>query len=224
MNLNERIYEALHWLFSVIEKLGIWISILAWVSVLLATIFMGVVLRKHSMQKIWLPALVIGCVSLLAHLLDYFVTLHVSANLVEEGNPLWRIVIDNFGLNIAKAYGLSGKLFLAILSFEFFAYYLICREWLFPKQANSFFSFWRKFGMNTRSRLGVCWKNVVNFFSFAFALIGPFMFYIVILNSLIDDPVYYKLPPMPFVLLLYLGLLVMAYLVFTYRAFCSKSS
>ena len=207
-------------LFSLVEKLGPAISIFALASVLFAAVAMGILLSRFSLRKVWVSSLIVGAISLAAHLFDYYVTLKLSPNLAQEANPIWRIVVDNFGIDIAKAYGLSGKILLAVLSFEFFSYYLIQRTSLFPQQKGSFLSFWREFGVSHKERSPVRWVNLVNFFSFNFALIGPFMFYIVLLNIASPYPWYYRLPSMPVMLFLYLIILVIAYLVTTHRAFC----
>ncbi len=221
MDWNTRIYNALDLLFSTIENLGLGLSILAWISVFFSAIALGIILSKFPMRKVWFPSLAVGLIALEAHIFDYFITLRVSPNLAEEANPIWRIVIDNLGINIAKFYGLTGKILLAVLSFELFAYYLIKRERLFPKRADSFFSFWHQFGRSKRIRKVVCWCNLVNFFSFAFALTGPFFFYVAYLNSVVADSLYYRLPPMPLMLFLYAVALLIAYLLITHRAFQS---
>lgn len=205
-----------------IEKLGLPLSILAWLSVFFAAIAMGIFLGRFSLRKVWIPSLIVGGISLTAHLLDYFVTLKVSPTLSHEANPIWRIVIDNFGLNFARLYGLTGKILLAMLSFEFFAYYLIQRDNLFPKHTRGFLSFWREFGISEGRRPVVCFSNLTNIFCFTFALLGPFIFYVVFLNSLSLSPLYYRLPSLPSALVLYTFGLVIAYLVTTYQVFKSS--
>ena len=66
------------------------------------------------------------------------------------------------------------------------------------------------------------WENLVNFFGFAFALLGPFFFYVALLNALIENPVYLKLPAMPLVLGLYLVTIAVAYFTVTYGAFVRR--
>ncbi len=176
------------------------------------------------MQGHWAPAAAVGSVSLCAHLLDYAVTLRMSPTLGAEGNPIWRIAIDHFGLPIAKLYGLTGKILLAVLASEFFALYLIQRVELFPDRAEGFRSFWRGFGSARAGRSRVQWRNLVNFFSFSFALLAPFFFYVALLNSLVESPVYLRFPAMPLVLAFYLGVIVVAYFLTTYRAYTRSSA
>jgi len=218
MNFNLEFHNVFEQLLYRIEAIGPFIPILAWMSVFFATVVIGFTLKKPLSRKVWIPALIVGCVSLAAHLLDYFVTLHVSPSLTEEANPIWRIVIDNYGLKIAKAYGLTGKVLLSILSFELFAYYLIQRERFFPETSENFLSFWRKFGVSDRKKPTLCLSNIINFFSFAFALVGPFYFYVALLNSMVNNLSYYLLPSMPLMLLIYLAGVTITYFVMTYRA------
>ena len=172
----------------------------------------------------WVPAAAVGTVSLCAHLLDYAVTLRMSPTLGAEGNPIWRIAIDHFGLPIAKVYGLTGKILLAVLAFEFFALYLIQRAQLFPDHAEGSQSFWRGFGSADSGHSLVRWRNLVNFFGFSFALLGPFFFYVAFMNGLIESSIYLRLPAMPLVLALYLGVIVVAYFFTTYRAYARRAS
>ena len=143
---------------------------------------------------------------------------------MEEINPIWRIIIDNYGLQMAKIYGLTGKILLSILSFEFFAYYLIQRERLLPENRSSFFSFWGRFGSLKGKRSTARFSNMANLFSFVFALLGPFYFYVALMNSMINDLLYSRFPPMSIMLLIYLAIAIIAYFVMTYRAFrsCKK--
>jgi hypothetical protein len=60
---------------------------------------------------IWRRASLVGSMALAGNLAAYFVTVRHSPDLALEANPLWRNVLDHFGLRIAKWYGLSGKVF-----------------------------------------------------------------------------------------------------------------
>lgn len=222
MIFNLKFQDVFEQLLYRVELLGPPISILAWLSVFLTAVATGYALKKSLLRKVWVPALIVGGVSLAAHLLDYVVTLYVSPALAEEANPIWRIVIDNYGLKIAKAYGLTGKILLSILSFELFAYYLIQRERLFPEATKNFLSFWREFGATNRKKSTLRLSNIINFFFFVFALIGPFYFYVAFMNSMVNNLLYYRLPSMPLMLLIYLAGVVITYFVMTYRA--SRSS
>jgi hypothetical protein len=217
---NDNAYEALERAYRVAEAMGLPLAVVAWLIVFAGAIAMSLVLRRTgAMQRHWGPAAAVGSVSLCAHLADYAVTLRMSPTLGAEGNPIWRIAIDHFGLPIAKVYGLTGKILLAVLAFEFFALYLTQRVELFPDRAEGFRSFWRGFGSAHAGHSLVRWRNLVNFFGFSFALLGPFFFYVALLNCLIESPIYLRLPAMPLVLALYLGVIVVAYFSTTYRAY-----
>ena len=204
------VYKTLYQLFDLVAIMGLPLSILAWITVFSGSIGMVFVLRMHSMKGKWKSSFVVGSIVLGAHLLDYYMTLKVSPDLFLEANPLWCIVVNKMGLKIALWYGLTGKIMLAVLSFEFFAYYLIHRESLFPKNANSFLSFYQDFGKEISSkRLNL--SAMLNFFAFLFSLIGIFCFYISLLNSITDENLYLLMPSMPLMLFAYLFVLVLAY-------------
>jgi len=163
--------------------------------------------------------LLVGGTALIAHLLDYSITLKVSPDLFLEANPIWRAVIDRMGLSFAIWYGLTGKIILSILSFECFAYYMIQRETLLPEKIDGFVSFLRNFGKYNSSKKWPSLENMTNFFSFLFAFIGHFCFYIAILNSLVNRDAYLLLPSMPVMLIAYLVILTFAYLFGNYIFF-----
>ncbi len=175
---DEVAYSALELAFACAERLGLPLAILAWGSVFLGAVGMAGVLRRHSLRPFLLPSLGVGAFALFAHSLDYWVTLRMSPTLAMEANPIWRIVIDAFGLRLALAYGLSGKLLLSVLSFECFAYYLVQRERLYPTGADGLRSFWGAYGRPNSGYEAVRWANLVNFFCFGFALLSPFVAYV----------------------------------------------
>ncbi len=216
---NEAAYAALEVAFAFVERLGRPLAILAWATVFFGAAGMAGVLRRHSLRACLLPSLGVGALALFAHSLDYWVTLRMSPTLAMEANPIWRIVIDAFGLRLALAYGLSGKLLLSVLSFECFAYYLVQRERLYPTGAGGLRSFWHGYGRRSDTYEPVCWANLVNFFCFGFALLSPFVAYVALLNSLVNHPAYLRLPSMPTVLVVYLGAIAVGYPLVTYRAF-----
>ncbi len=189
---------------------------MAWITVFAGSIGMLLVLRKYSLSgKLKIP-LIIGLTTLIAHLADYYITLKVSPDLSLEANPLWRNIIDSFGLNIAKWYGLTGKILLSILSFEFFAFYLIKQKSMFPEVASNIISFYQQFGKTqTTRKLNV--ECILNYFSFMFALLGPFYYYIALLNS--DSLFQNLLPAVPLMLILYLCALTILYFILNYSAF-----
>jgi hypothetical protein len=205
--------------FAFVEGLGVPLAILAWATVFFGAAGMAGVLARHSLRACFLPALGVGAFALFAHSLDYWVTLRMSPTLAMEANPIWRIVIDAFGLRLALAYGLSGKLLLSVLSFECFAYYLVQRERLYPTGADGLRSFWGAYGRTSSGYEAVRWANLVDFFCFGFALLSPFVAYVALLNSLVNNSAYLRLPSMPAVLVVYLGALTASYPLVTYRAF-----
>lgn len=218
MSLNEIVYKTLYQLFDLVAIIGLPLSILAWLTVFSGSVGMVFVLRMHNMKGKWKSSFVVGSIVLAAHLFDYYITLKVSPDLSFEANPLWCIVVDKMGLKIALWYGLTGKIMLAVLSFEFFAYYLIHRESLLPKNANSFLSFCQNFGRkNSSKRLNL--SAMLNFFAFLFSLIGIFCFYIALLNSITDESHYLLMPSMPLMLFVYLLVLVLSYFGGNYRLF-----
>ena len=216
---NEAAYAALEMGFAFAERLGLPLAILAWATVFFGAAGMAGVLRRHSLRACLLPSLGVGVLALVAHSLDYWVTLRMSPTLAMEANPIWRIVIDAFGLRLALAYGLSGKVLLSLLSFELFAYYLLRREQLYPTEANELRSFWYGYGRTSSGYRAVRWANLVNFFCFGFALLSPFVVYVALLNGLVNHPAYLRVPSMPTALILYLGALTASYPLVTYRAF-----
>lgn len=215
MSLNEIVYKTLYQLFDLVAIIGLPLSILAWISVFSGSVGMVFVLRMHQMNGKWKASFAVGSMALAAHLLDYYVTLKVSPDLSLEANPIWCIVVEKMGLKVALWYGLTGKIMLAVLSFELFAYYLIHRESLLPKNANNFLSFCQNFGREKSSkRLNL--SGMLNFFAFLFSLIGLFCFYIAFLNSVADKGLYLLMPSMPLMLLAYLFVLVFAYFGWNY--------
>jgi hypothetical protein len=216
--LNVAFYEAFELGLSGLEALGLPLAVAAWLTVFGGAIALGLVLRRLPMRGSWIPSLAVGAVALAAHLIDYLVTLGISPDLAMEGNPIWRVVIDRYGPGVARLYGLTGKLLLAILSFELYAFYTIQREDLFPARADSIGAFWRGFG-RSRRRPAVRWANLVSAFAFCFALTGPFFFYVALLNLAVEHPVYLRMPSLPLALVFYVGGLVLAYLTATYRAY-----
>lgn len=205
--------------FEVVQRFGVPLAVLAWVTVFSAAVAMAFVLRHVPLRPVLLRAAIVGALGLLAHLLDYFVTLDITPDLSLEANPLWRVIIDGFGLGIAKAYGLSGKVLLSVISFQLFAWHLSHRASLFPASASSFTEFVRTLGTGA-PRLG----NVRSFFAFAFALFGPYFFYITALNVAGDRaPAVAERMPSPFVAIaLYFVGVIAAYFGTMYRAFRSR--
>lgn len=222
-DFNELTYRVLENLFVHVEKLGLPLVIIAWMSVFLGFLGMIFVLQKHSMAGKWRASLIVGGVALFAHLLDYFITIRLCPTLSTEANPIWNIVVVKMGLGIAKWYGFTGKVLLSFLSFQFFAFYLIQRERLLPKEAKGLMDFWNKYGREEKGKKLVRFGNIINFFSFLFALSGPFYFYIVLLNSITDEKLYMRLPSMPVAGFIYLIILTLFYLLGNYWEFRKRN-
>jgi hypothetical protein len=205
----------LEWSFAMTQRLGLPLSVMAWLTVFGASLLMGRVLSKLAWRSVAPRAAVVGGLALSAHLLDYFVTLHITPDLSLEANPLWRLVIDGLGLGVAKAYGLTGKLLLSVLSFQLFAWHLVHRATLFPRGALTFGDFVRRLGADA-PRLG----NVRSFFAFSFAWFGPYFFYITAMNLTGElAPAWYgALPSPPVAILGYFVGVTGAYFATMWRA------
>lgn len=202
--------------FAVVQQLGLPVAIAAWLTVFGGAVAMAVILRGVDTVGVWRAALIVGVTGLAAHLLDYFVTLRITPDLALEANPIWRVVIDRFGLTVARAYGLSGKVLLSVLSAQLFAWHLSHRASLFPPSAAGPLDFVQQLGRGA-PRLG----NIRSFFAFAFALFGPYFFYITFMNltgELAFD-LYERLPSPPVAILGYFVLVAGAYFATMWGAF-----
>ena len=215
--------------FELVEKIGPSLAIAAWLTVFLGAIGMGFVLRGASLPPAaWRVSLGVGAIGLAAHLLDYFLTLKISPDLALEGNPIWRIAITLFGLPLAKLYALTGQILVSILSAELYAWYLVLREPLFPRAANSIGEFARRFGEDEPRIGGVAWRRLACFFAFLFALLGPYFFYVSALNFvggvLGDQALYDRLPgPIP-AIAAWLGIIATGFFVESWRAYRSRGA
>lgn len=119
-------------------------------------------------------------VALLAHLLDFALTLYITPDLALEANPLWRVVVERAGLPFAIAWGGTGKVLVAILHAEAAAWYLVLRERLYPERAEGFGAFVRGFGGSDRVSVG----RVLALLAFLAAGFAPFFFYVSVLNAI----------------------------------------
>jgi hypothetical protein len=215
-DFNNLTYDVLEHVLKFVARFGLPMIIIAWFLVFFVLISMIFVLRRHSLHGKWQAALVVGFVSLVAHLVDFFGTLKVCPDLSFEANPIWRVVVENMGLSLARWYGFTGKVMLAIISFEFFSYYLVQREMLLPDKTQGFFAFWRNFGKKEAGDRVIRFANIKNFFAFLFALIGSFCLYIALLNSITDSELYMRMPSMPIMLVFYIIVLTFVYLFGNY--------
>ncbi|HYA64953.1 MAG TPA: hypothetical protein VED66_17235 [Candidatus Sulfotelmatobacter sp.] len=209
--------ELLFRLLVLLERLGVWPAVVAWLAVALGAAAMAYVLRNEEVT-IWRSASLVGLLALAANLADYFVTLRHSPDLALEANPLWRNIVDHFGLRIAKWYGLTGKLFVSVLAAQMFAFYLSRRDTIYPTQAHSFLDFLLRMGTRAhtlRERV----LGLFTIFAFFFAWINVFYFYIAYTNSLDKLDVLEQLPSVPVSALLFVAALAVAFSLTTYRAF-----
>jgi hypothetical protein len=222
--------------FALVAKLGVPLAVAAWLTVFGGAIALGLILRRVDTRGVWPAALGVGGLGLTAHLLDYFVTLKITPDLSMEANPIWRVVIDNFGLWVARVYGLSGKLLLSVVSTQLFAWHLAHRASLFPtKETKTFSEFVRQLGQgapglgNIRSfpssGRGAAGR-LASFFAFAFALFGPYFFYITFMNvtGAAESELYERLPSPPVAILVYFAGVIAAYFGSMWRAFRSSKS
>lgn len=207
---------------AMLERLGVWPSVGAWLAVALGAVAMAYVLREEEVT-IWPSASLVGLLALAANLADYIVTLRQSPDLTLEANPLWRNVVHHYGLRVAKWYGLSGKIFVSVLAAQMFAFYLSQRAAIFPARADSLWQFLMRMGgcaHTQRERL----LGLFAIFAFFFAWINAFYFYIAYTNSLDDPDVLQKLPSVSVALIIFVATLAIAFSLTTYRAFRRSAS
>ncbi len=210
--------EGLLSLLAVIEQAGVWLSVLAWFTVAGGAVAMVYILRTEKRRVVWVAAAIVGAVALLANMADYVVTLYRTPDLGLEMNPLWRNVVDHFGLVVAKWYGLTGKIFVSIVAGQMFAFYLANRERLFPVEARSLLQFLLRMG-NRSKTLRELFVALFTIFCFFFAGIQLFYFYIAYLNWLVHSELRNHLPSVPVALFLLLLSLTIAFVGLTYRGF-----
>ncbi len=210
--------EGLLSLLAVIEGVGVWLSVLAWFTVAGGAVAMVYILRTEKRRVVWVAAAIVGAVALLANMADYVVTLYRTPDLGLEMNPLWRNVVDHFGLVVAKWYGLTGKIFVSIVAGQMFAFYLANRERLFPVEARSLPQFLLRMG-NRSKTLRERFVALFTIFCFFFAGIQLFYFYIAYLNWLVHSELRNHLPSVPVALFLLLLSLTIAFVGLTYRGF-----
>jgi hypothetical protein len=210
--------ELLFRLLKLLEWFGVWLSVLAWFTVSGGAAAMAWALRRVGDRRIWGWAAAMFAAALVANLADYFVTLHRSPDLSWEANPLWRNVVDTYGLTVAKWYGFTGKIFVSLLAGEFLAYYLAHRDRLYPECAGSLGEFLRRMGGRART-LGERGLAMFTVFSFFFAGVNLLYFYVAYVNWLEDAETYAYLPPFPLVVLAFVVALAVAFVGLTYRGF-----
>jgi hypothetical protein len=221
IDIHTMINSLFYNLLEIIERIGIWLSITALLTVFIGTVIMIYVNRNERRKAVWIPSSIIGIIATTANFLDFAVTLHISPDLTLEANPIWRNVVDNWGLTIAVWYGFTGKLFVSALSVLMFAFYIRNRDVLFPKNANSLFKFIKHMG-NVSQTIKQRIKSIFTVFSFFFACIQPFYFYIAYLNWNVNsgprsELIFFFIP-----LIITLLLIAIIFIFLTYRAFCKE--
>lgn len=212
--------EGLFRLLEAVERLGLNLSVVAWLSIAAATVVMGYVLRRVRQPRIWAAAAIVTAVALAGNLADYFVTLHRSPDLSWEANPIWRNVIDAWGLRAAKWYGLSGKILVSIVAGQMWAFYLSNQKRLFPDNARSLAEFLRRMGNRSETR-GQRIVALFTLLSFFFAGVQLLYFYIAYLNWIEDPELAGRLPSAPVAILILLLALAAAFTAHAYRDFRS---
>ncbi len=205
-------------LLSLIQQLGPGLSILAWFTVACGAGAMGYALRQERRRSVWLAGVLVGIVALVANLADYFITLHRSPDLRFEANPLWRNVVDSYGLTLAKWYGFTGKIFVSVLAGQMFAFYLSNLERLFPNQTDSFIDFLLQMGEQART-LRDRVLALFTVFAFFFAGMNLLYFYIAYTNSIEDPALLNRLPSAPVAVFMAVVALTITFTILTYRAY-----
>src|SRR5438309_1401127 len=126
---DELLVRLLAW----VESWGVWLSWLAWATVFFGALAMWRATRDVRGARIWTIAFVVTVLAIAAHMADYVITLRRSPDLALELNPLWRNIVLQYGLGVAKWYGVTGKLLVSLLSGQMTAFYLGNRPRLFPR-------------------------------------------------------------------------------------------
>lgn len=210
--------ELLFRLLALLERLGVWLSILAWFTVSGGAAAMAWALGGHMTRARWRAGVAVFGVALAANLADYLATFYRDPELRFEANPMGRMAVDTFGVEFARWYGLTGKIFVSILAGQMFAFYLANRERLYPAQAGSLTDFLRGLGGRART-LRERLLALFTVFCFFFAGINLLYFYVAFVNSVTDPETHVWLPPFPLVIVLLVAALAAAFALLTYRAY-----
>lgn len=202
-----------------IEAWGVWLSWLAWATVFFGALAMFRATRRLRGRGLWAAAVVVTLLALTAHLADYIITLQRSPDLALEMNPIWRNIIARYGLAVAKWYGLTGKILVSILAGQMTAFYVGNRSRLYPKAEVGFAGFLIHMGERSAG-----WRDraaaLFTIFSFFFAGLTFFYFYIAYQNSLTDNAAALEhLPSVLVAVMSYVVLLCVAFVVFTYYGY-----
>lgn len=214
-------YDLLYRAYDLVEALGLPIAAAAWLTVFLGSIAMVLALRGHALRPHAVPATLLGIVTMAAHASDIWMTLRVSPDLALEGNPIWIVVVERFGLTFALVYGFTGKLLVGVLNVEMYLWYRVTRERLYPARAASFAEFARTFGRDVPRRWGVAWLRIASLFAYVFGWLGVWSFWIAFQNWAggFHDALHGRLPSPPVVVTAMLLVLVAGYFVESWLAY-----
>ncbi len=213
---DDALVKLLQW----IQTWGIWLSWLAWFTVFFGAIAMGrAVAPGMKLRPVRRAVLVIGTIAVIANLADYLITFHISPDLSFELNPIGNNIYLRYGLTAIKIYGLTGKLLVSIIAGEMAGYYVFRRQRLYPATAAATRGAFLR-GMGTRSKtLGDRYLAFLTMFSFFFAGLSFFYFYVAGQNLVTDPAVVDKLPSVPVAISVYVLLLGIVFVEMTYRAY-----
>lgn len=210
--------EELFSLLDSIQGTGLWLSIVAWLAVAAGVAFFFGSQRGRSRDGIRKAVRLVLAGALAANLLDYSVTLYRSPGLEIEANPLWRNVVDRWGLEAALWYGLSGKVLVSIFAAQMFGFYLANRRRLYPSRPVRFREFLFRMGEGS-SNLRDRFVAIFTMFAFFFAGIQFFGFYVALWNWIENPYLLERFPSVPLAVLSLLAILLALFLYYTYRAF-----
>lgn len=219
-------YDLLFRAYDLVERIGAPIAVAAWLTVFLGSLGLAWVLRRHSLRPHLVPALVLGAISMLAHFSDIAVTLKISPDLALEGNPIWLIVLDRWGLEFALVYGYTGKFLVGVLNVELYLWYRVTREKVYPERAASFGEFAKRLGERCPKKWGIAWMRIASLFAYLFGYLGLFSFWVAFQNWVggTNDALYEKVPSPVLILPVMLVSLSGLYLVETHRAWRRATS
>lgn len=214
-------YELLFAAFDLVERIGWPIAVAAWLTVFVGAIALGALLRRYDLRPHLAPAAVLAVVTFVGHGADLAVTLHVTPDLALEGNPIWVIVVEQWGLSFAIVYGFTGKALLGVINVEAYVWYRVTRARLYPASAPTFAAFARSFGRDAPRRYGVAWLRIGSLFAYLFGYLGLWSYWVAFQNGAgaTDGALYDALPSPPVVLAVGLLALAAAYFVESFVAF-----
>lgn len=222
--MSNWIYDRLEEAFELVALLGFPLAVAAWLTVFLGSIGLFRVVRRYDWRRHRRALILFGLITMGGYVADITATLVVSPHLELEGNPIWLLVLERWGLGPALVYGFSGKLLLAVCTVEAFAFWLVQRHALYPESATGFREFWSRLGNHLPAYAGVRPARLFNFFAYAFALIAPFSYYIALLNAFARSDLYLLFPPMPLAVAAWLAGVAALYPWVMWRSFRAERS